>query len=323
MIDSFTLSLCTPCEQAFVNGCNDLIQGHEDHALMSFKTSAKAHKEFFDAWFMVALLELKRGRVDIARQAFLRIVGSEVPFYGFHILRFMPRFRPMLNFFEDFTFHAMPTTGTVAAALARMYLIEGKVREAKKVIHPAFREYPDDFAVGVVWAQSMLDSDSPDEIINEIDMKMSLHSGRNEIELVLTFLIGQAYLMKGDFRSAISHLESVLHHGQEKNPRLMDFFRINIAKVYEKEGYLTDAFDAVDEVENQFLPYDDSMTVELKRYWLINRMETFRTQGIIKPIEFNYTYRDRRAQRDRGYLEFKRPDVQENPDKNRTKKIHD
>ncbi len=302
-IDTFALSLSRPEEQAFVHGCNAFLLGREDRAFREFKRAARIDREFMDAWFMIGFIELLNGRAERARQAFLHILQAEEPFYGIYILRFMPTFRPHVNLFEDFVFHIMPTTGDVAAITAHIYLIEKRNRAAKKVIHPAFREYPNNPAVQVVWARSMLTDNAPDEVINEIDMKIHYHGGKTELDILLTHLIGQAYLDMDDFRSAISHWEGLLHNASGKNPRLIDRFRIHLATAYEHRGYLIDVLEILKAVEDPSMQYEDGISVDFKLGQVVEKINTYKKQGIRVPLQYHNVHQYPRWKPSQGYLE--------------------
>lgn len=306
-IDTFALSLCGAEEQAFVHGCNALLQGKEERALFEFRKAARCTREFMDAWFMAGFIELVNGRAENARQAFLRILQDERPFFGLHILRFMPRFRAHVNLFEDFVFHIMPTTAEVAAATARLYMIEERVKEAKKIIHPAFREYGDNTAVRVMWAQVMIEDDAPEAVIDEIDGSIQFHKGKTEMDLLLTYLVGRAFLDKGDFRSAVSHWESIFHHATGKNPRLIDRFSIFLAKAYESKGFLLDVYDILRKVKDSTMPYDPGVSVDFKLGQIVEKINTYRRQGIRIPLEFEGVHDFPRWKESEGYLELDGP----------------
>jgi len=303
-IDTLSLSMSRCEEQSFIRGCHALIKGHEERARMEFRTATRQAGDFMEAWFMVGFMELLNQRAERAMQAFLRILREESPFGGIYILRFMPTFRPCVNLFEDFLFHIMPTTPEVAAVAARLYLVEGRVREAKKIIHPAFREYPTNTAVRVVWAQTMLADGAPRAIIDDIDRRINFHQGKSDLDVLLTYLIGQAYFELNDFRSAVAHMESVLHNAHGKNPRLMDRFKVGMAKVYEAKKYLIDVFDILNTVEDPSVPYEKDVTVDFKRGQIVEKIETYRRQGIKLPLEFEYSHEYKKARRTEGYLEL-------------------
>jgi len=307
-MDSLSFSLSRSEEQAFIRGCEALLKGREEMARRHFRTAANRRAEFMDAWFMLGFIELANGRAENARQAFLHILQDDKPFFGFYVLRFLPTFRPHVNLFEDFLFHIMPTTPDVAAATARLYLIEDRNREAKKIIHPAFREYPDNPAVQAVWGQSMLADDSPDPVINEVDRRLPFHRGKNELDILVTHVIGAAYLAKGDFRSGVSHWESIMHQAIGKNPRLFDRFRILLAKQYEKKGFLIDAIEVLGTVQDHAMPYEPDMTVDFKRGQLVERINTFSRSGIVRPLQFHSLHEYPRWRPLPKYLELRKPE---------------
>jgi tetratricopeptide (TPR) repeat protein len=306
-ISPFALSLCALAERRFVKACDYLIGGNEERARRKFMSAARENRNFLDAWFMVGFLELVNCRPEQARQAFLHILQSKTAFEGLYMLRFLPTLRVHVNLFEDFQFRIMPTTADVAAALARLYIIEGRPREAKKIIAPAFKKYWDNPSVQAVWAQSMLDSDSADEVIKELDYNNEFQRGTSELDLLVIHLIGRAYMDKGDFRSAISHWEGLLHAAKGKNPRLMDRFRIITADAYEQKGFLLDALDVLQSVEDGTMCYKDDVPVSLKREDIADRIKTFNQEGIVKCLQFHDQHEYPRWRPAEGFLEFQNP----------------
>ncbi len=305
-ISSFDLSLCSGEEQAFIRGCQYLIDGREERARRMFARAARRDPTFHDAWFMYGFMELLSGRAEEARQALLHILQEEKPFHGFYVVRFLPTFRAHVNLFEDFLFHVMPVTPEVAAATSRLYLIEGRNREAKKIIHRAFMEYPNNSAVQVVWAQSMIADDAPVEVIEQIDRKISYHKGNTELDILVTQVIGQAFFKAGDFRSGIFHWEGLLHHSQGKNPRLIDRIRILTARAFESKGYLLDTLEVLGTVEDATMPYSEGESVDYKRGRLVEVINTQLRVGIIRPLKFHEEHEYPRFDTTQGFLELHR-----------------
>ena len=306
-ISPFALCLCTHVERTFVKACDLLLGGNEERARRLFGAATREERDFLDAWFMLGFLELVNCRPEQARQAFLHILQSKTAFEGLYILRFLPTFRAHVNLFEDFQFRIMPTTSEVAAALARLYIIEGKPREAKKIIAPAYKKYWDNPAVQAVWAQSMLGSESADEVIQQLDRRTDFHRGNTELDLLVVYLCGQAFMDTGDFRSAIAHWESLRHAVKGKNPRLMDRFRIITAAAYEGKGYFLDAFEVLSNVEDSSMSYESDISVGLKREELTDRIRKFQQEGIVKCLRYNDQHEYPRGRPAEGFLEFQNP----------------
>ncbi len=303
-IDSFSLTLSRPEEKAFVHGCQALIKGNGESARLQFRRATEIVPDFQDAWFMIGFIELSSGRVERARQAFLHILRDDKPFNGIYILRFLPTIRLHVNLFEDFLFQIMPTTPEVAAAMAGLYMVENRTREAKKIVHPAFREYPDNTAVKVMWSRMMLADGAPDVVIEEVDRRVHVHKGKREVDILLTHLIGQAFIDKGDFRSAVAHWESIFHHASDKNPRLIDRFRILLAIEYEKKGYLIDVIDTLRTVSDSTMAYDENVSVEFKRGELVEKIKAYRRQDIKVPLQYQFSHELKRADTTHGFLEM-------------------
>ena len=306
-ITPFALSLCGHAEQAFIKACDNLIAGSEERARRGFTSCTRSDPLWLDPWFMIGFIDLVNGRAERARQAFFRILRDEHAFEGIYICRFMPSFRAHANLFEDFLFRVMPTTADVAAITARLYLIEGKNREAKKIIHPAYRQYWEDPAVQAVWAQSMLMDESPEQVVNELDRKFSYHKGNTDLDLLVVHLCGQAYFDLGDFRSGISHWEGALHRAMGKNPRLIDRFKILIANAYEHKGYLIDALEVLSTVEDGMMTYEPGVSAALKREELLDTLDKYKTEGIIKCLRFHEEHEYPRWRPAQGFLEIQRP----------------
>jgi len=259
-----------------------------------------------DAWFMQAFLALVNSNIEFSRQCFLRILQSDDVLQGRYVLRFLPMFRMHVNLFEDFVFQVMPTTADAAAILARLYLIEERVHEAKKVIHPAFRTYKNNPIVPAMWAQTMVVDGAPKQVIEEIDRNTPYHSGASELDLLQTFYIGRAFFDLGDFRSGIYHWESILGHTRGKNPRLLDRFRIHLAKAYQSKGYLLDTFEVLQTVEDGNMMFDDGEEVSFVRGRLIERINANLRQGIVKPLKFTEVHEYPRNRSPHGFLEIER-----------------
>jgi hypothetical protein len=306
-ISSFDLSLCTPAEQAFIHGCRLLEKGSEVKALREFRVAARRAPDFLDAWFMAGFLSLCRQDVHGARQAFLQILQKEEPLLGTYILRFLPTFRPQANLYEGFFFQIMPTTADVAAVAARLYLVEGKKREAKKIIHPAFLQYHDNSAVQAVWAQSMIADGNPGDVIEKVDRNIPYHQGYSDLDVLVTFVIGHAYFAMGDFRNGIYHWESTLHHAMNKNPVLMDYIRIRTAQAYESRGYLLDAMETLSSVEDKSIEFDDIDTVSIKVQRLKETVNAHKREGIIKAMKFSEEHEYKQIRDSHGFLEVQRP----------------
>lgn len=306
-INSFAFSFCTIEEQAFIRGCESLINGREDRALRHFASASHHDNAFHDAWFMQAFLSLVQGNPDSARQHLLKILSANEPFHGQYILRFLPRLRMQVNLFEDFVFHVMPTTADAAAITARIYLLENKVHEAKKIIHAAFRQHQNNPVVRVVWAEVMIEDNAPSAVIEEIDRNIQFHSGDSETDLLLTFLIGRACFLTGDYRGGIYHWDSILGHASGKNPRLMDRFRIHLAKAYESKEYLIDTLETLSAVEDSGMLYSTDEDVSFKRGLLVEKINNMKNQGIVKPWRFTDLHEFRKRRDSQGFLEINRP----------------
>jgi hypothetical protein len=303
-LGSFALSLCAPEEQTFIHSCDLLMGGAEEKARRGFLDCAKRSPEFLDAWFMLGFIELTNEQIAKAKDAFLHILQKETPFHGSYILRFLPDIRIFVNLFEDFMFQIMPTTGDTAAVIARIYLIEKKPREAKKVIHSAFKTYYENSAVQAIWAESMLGDGSPEEVIEGVDRLNPYHKGATELDLLVTHLCGQAYFDKGDFRSGVAHWEANLHHAKGKNPRLIDRFRICIGNAYESRGFLLDAIEVFSDVEDTSMLCSPGYPVSLKKLDIVEKINTFKQQGISKCLRYTEQYKHPRNQPSQGFLEF-------------------
>jgi tetratricopeptide (TPR) repeat protein len=306
-IDSFTLSFCSLAEQSFIRGCDYLSRGMEERARRSFSTTTGIESHFMDAWFMLAFIALVNSKPEEARQFLLRILNEDAPFHGQYILRFLPNLRMQVNLWEDFAFQVMPTTGDAAAIAARIYLIQNRPREAKKIIHTAFKKYQDNPVVSIVWAETMIADKAPDQVIEEIDKKIFVHDGKSDLDLLLTHLIGQAHLDLGDYRSGIYHWEGMLSFTREKNPRLTDRFKILLGKAYESKGYLQDAFDVYSSVEDQSMYIDADEEVSFLRGKLIEKIKSYKSQGIVKPLRFTEVHQIPRERPAQGYLELDHP----------------
>jgi len=306
-IDSFALSLSEGDLRSFIRGCDSLARGREDSAYIQFKKTVRSYPECWDAWFMTGIIDLANGRAELARQAFLRILSLDKPYYGLWIIRFLPKFRPLANLYDEFTFHVMPCTPDIAAILARLYLIENKVREAKKIIHPAFREFFTSPSVQAVWAQTMIMDGASHVVIEELDRRIPYHRSATDTDLLVWYQIGKAFFESGDFRSGICHWEGLLHHAAGKNPRLIDHFRVVLAKTYEKKGFIGDSIEILSQVSDMFTPYEADVSVEFKRGELIEKVNAFRRQGIVRPLFCREAHEYKKRTSTPGFLEFDTP----------------
>jgi tetratricopeptide (TPR) repeat protein len=307
-ISPFSFSLCAAHEQTFIKACDYLMNGNEYRAHRLFTAAARGDANFLDAWFMVGMIELVNGRAERARQAFLRILQKEYAFQGYHVLRFLPTFRAFANLYEDLLFQVMPTTEDVAAMTARMYLIEGRNREAKKIIHPAFREYNDSPAVQAIWAQSMLADNAPEQVIKELEQRSGVRRGMTELDVLVMVLIGQAHMNMGDFRAGICRWEGSLHSAQGKNPHLFDGVKIKLAVAFEGKGYLLDCMDVLSSVNERDSSYDSTCSVRMKMGELADRLETYKRQGIVKCMRFFEEHEFPKWRQSEDFLEIRPSD---------------
>ena len=305
-LSHFARALSYPEVKLFISASESLREGHDERAIRLFRKAVKHDKEFYDGWFMWGFLALVKNQVEVAKQAFLHILQSKKSFEGIYIVKFLPDLSIKVNLFENFPVRVMPTTPEVAAILARIYLIEGKPREAKKIIHPAYLRYPKNSAIRIVWAQSMIDDDNPGEVIDEIDKSLNYHRGDNELDLLVTWHVGKAYLHVGDFRSGIFHLESVLHFAKDKNPRLIDRFRTLTAQEYESKGYLLDTLEILNEVGDKSADYGRGITIGGKIRSLTETINKQREQGIFRNLKFQDYERIQVREKARRFLELKK-----------------
>jgi len=307
-IAPFAFSLCTREEKVFIRACDLLLGDHEEKALKLFYRAARIDPEFLDPWFMAGFIELCNGKVEQARQAFLHILDRERVFEGLYILRFLPNLRVFANLFENFMFRIMPTTPEVAALTARIYMLEDRLREAKKIIHAAYRSFNDNEAVEAVWAQVMLKDGAPEEVIKEFHEGANIHKISTELGNVVTYLCGKAHFELGDFRAGISHWESILASSSHRNPRLTDWFKVATARAYEKEGYLLDTLEILQTVSEPSIEYEHEtdVSVSMKIFELTERLKAYYEQGIVKPLRFTeeHTYPRERSTPD--FLEFRK-----------------
>jgi hypothetical protein len=309
-ISPFVFSLSAAHEQTFVKACDFLMNGNESRAHRLFTIAARDNSNFLDAWFMVGFIELINGRAEHARQAFLRILQKEYAFQGCYVLRFLPSFRALANLYQNLLFQVMPTTEDVAAITARLYLIEKRNREAKKIIHPAFREYRESPAVQAVWAQSMLADNAPEEVIKELDQWSAFrpNRGMSELDVLVMVLIGQAYMDLGDFRAGICRWEGTLHHAQGKNPLMFDGVKINLGLAFESKGYLLDCLDVLASVRDRTLSYDSDCSIRMKMDELVERIETYKREGIVKCMRFFEEHEFPKWRESQDFLEIRPSD---------------
>ena len=284
-IPEFAYRMCTRAEQHFLRGVSELQRFRTLKAMVAFDRAYRADKRFYDGMYMGAALRLCLDRVDEARQKFLSLLALKPDFCGGLIIRFLPTFRFLFLVCFGYYHSIRPIASDVAAMLGILYMREGKMLEAKKMLQQAVNADPKNNFARVMLGWALLTDGRYQQVVKVVDKPV--YDCRSPLDSIAMNLCGKANLALGDTRTGLLQMESSYHLAYKQAPELIDGFRIETAREYEAREYFIDALHALQEVTDTSRVYNGCENVDQARQRIESRILTFQAEGIKKPLRFD------------------------------------
>jgi tetratricopeptide (TPR) repeat protein len=283
-IPELAFRLCTHAERHFLQGVAELQRFRTLKAMVAFDKAYRADRRFFDAVYMGAALRLCLDKVDEGRQKFLSLLAKKPDFCGGYIMRFLPNFRLLFFVCYGYYHNVRPIASDVATMLGVLYLREGKMLEAKKILQQAVNADPANNFACVMLAWALFVDRRYQQVVKLIDKPV--YNYKSPLDSIAMSICGKANLALGDTRTGLLQMETAYHFTYSKAPELLDGFRIEIAREYEAREYLIDALEALQGVSDPWRIYNGCENVDTARQRIECRIATMRAEGIKNPLRF-------------------------------------
>ncbi len=150
----FFKRLVTPrAEEAFVDGCRELVLGHEDKALDHLRKAT----HLADGAYLAGLLSLQKGRLDDAA-SYLATAATQHKRLGRYFAKYGMSAHLSLPITDELTAHVGPNLRGVLLGLVEVYQRQRRWRDAIACLERLLRLEPEDVVVKLSLAELLLDA---------------------------------------------------------------------------------------------------------------------------------------------------------------------
>jgi len=229
----FFKRLVTPrAEEAFVDGCRELVLGHEDKALDHLRKAT----HLADGAYLAGLLSLQKGRLDDAA-SYLATAATQHKRLGRYFAKYGMSAHLSLPITDELTAHVGPNLRGVLLGLVEVYQRQRRWRDAIACLERLLRLEPEDVVVKLSLAELLLDARPGDK--NVCRKVVRLTEGiENETPVHTALLLYKAKALRGLglLDAARETLTSALRRKKDRSKELLRALRYERALVYEDLG---------------------------------------------------------------------------------------
>ncbi len=250
----FFKRLLTPDdEEGFVDGCRELVLGHEDRALDHFRHVV----HLADAAYLAGFLALKRRQLDEAEDYFSVAVEKNLKL-GRYFSKYGMSAVMSLPIAEDICVHVGPDLKGTLLGLTEVYQHQDRTHDALKCLEKLHHLEPNDAVVMLSLAELLMEA-YPEN--NKICRKVIRFIGyiKNETPVHAALLLYKARALKQlELLSAARDvLTTALRRKKGRSPELLKTIRYERALVYDKIGKKYKARSEFEKIYSDDPDYED------------------------------------------------------------------
>lgn len=229
----FFKRLTTPAdEEALVDGCRELVRGHEKKALEHLRKALR----LADGAYLAGFLALKRGRLNEAAE-YLEAAARKHRRLGSHFDKYGLAATMSLPITDEVSAQVGPDLRGVLLGLVEVYQSQERPQEAIACLEHLKQLEPDDVVVRLSLAELLL-AVRPDERSAHRKVVELAEGAANETAVHTALLLykGRALRKLGLFEAARDTLTAALRRRKGRPEELLRALRYERALVYEKLG---------------------------------------------------------------------------------------
>jgi len=229
----FFKRLVTPDdEEAFVDGCRDLILGNEKKALEHFKKAT----HLADGAYLAGFMALKKDRIKEAER-FLSIAARDHEKLGRHFNKYGISAEMMMSITDEVSVHITCNREGVLLGLVEVYQQQGNLDEAMHCLETLRRLHPDDVVVCLSLCELLLERDGDIKDAAKHIIHLTQHIG-NETSIHAALLLYKARALRrlGLAEAAKEALTVALRRRKGRSNELLHALRYERAMAYEDIG---------------------------------------------------------------------------------------
>jgi tetratricopeptide (TPR) repeat protein len=250
----FFKRLITPDdEEAFVDGCRELVLGNEDKALEHLRRAA----HLADGAYLAGFLALKKGRLDEAAE-YLLSASNRVKDLGRYFNKYGISATMSLPITDEVSAHVGPDLRGILLGLVEAYQRQRKWNEAIKCLERLHRLEPEDVVVKLSLAELLLEASPGDP--NGLRKVAELAEGvKNDSEIHAALLLYQARALRRLKLHEASRkvLSQALRKKKDRSKELLLALRYERALVYEELGQNKRARSELEKIYAEAPDYED------------------------------------------------------------------
>ncbi|MCL5943190.1 MAG: DUF4236 domain-containing protein [Actinobacteria bacterium] len=263
----FFKRLVTPAEEeALVDGCREMILGHEDAALARFEQAV----HLADGAYLAGFLALTKGRLEEATGYLIRAAESHESLGGC-LSKYGISATMSLPITDEVSVHAGPDLRGVLLGLVEAYQRLGRRREAVACLERLQELEPADVVVKLSLAELLLEADPPESSTprggppqpaggDVLQRVVRLAEGiENETPVHAALLLYKARALRGLglLEAARETLTGALRRSKGRSGELLQALRYERALVYEELGQRRRARSELEKLYSEAPDYED------------------------------------------------------------------
>lgn len=229
----FFKRLITPAEEeAFVDGCRELVLGNEDKALRLLKKAT----HLADGAYLAGFLALKKGQFDEASE-YLSTAAKHSKALNRYFNKYGISAIMSLPITEEVSVHVEPNIRGVLLGLVEVCQSQEKWEDSIECLNRLRRMEPEDVVIKLSLGEILMESNSGDTKVNKKIIQLA-EGVDNESEVHAALFLYKAKALRNSklFVAARDVLTKALRRKKDRSTELLHTLRYERALVYEDLG---------------------------------------------------------------------------------------